>query len=291
MNRLSAMTAGAALLAIVSARGQTPPTFSANADLVWVNVAVRDGNSTVANLQSADFALTDRGVPQKVQVVSADSVPIDVTLVVDTSHSVVYSLPQFRADVQTIVDRLQPNEQIRLMTFDTDIRQLSRMLPPSRDLPIRDIQVGHTTSLNDALTIGLARARRKDRRHLVFVFTDGFDTSSVLGYAALPDLASRSESIVHIALVRPSGTEIPTREAIAALSAAAARTGGQLYTPPAKSEGIVNAFQRAIDDFRHSYVLYFTPEGVEGPGWHDLVVMVRKSGSYQVRAREGYFGR
>jgi hypothetical protein len=245
----------------------------------------------VTGLTSADFALTDRGVPQTVEVVASDAVPIDVTLVVDTSPSVISSLPQFRADVRTISEGLQPTEQIRLMAFDTEVRQLSRMLPPSPDLPIREIRVGETTSLADAMVLALARARRPDRRHLVFVFTDGFDTSSMLSYEALPDLASRTDSIVHIALVRPSGADVPSRGAIEALAAAAARTGGSLYPPVAKDEGIVTAFRRAIDDFRHSYVLYFMPQGVEGPGWHDLVVMVRKSGNYEVRAREGYFCR
>jgi VWFA-related protein len=273
-----------------AARPQTP-LFSLNSDLVWVYVSVRQGAGSAPGLTSQDFALTDRKVPQKVEIVASDAVPIDVTLVVDTSGSVINSLPQFRADVRTIVEGLQPNEQIRLITFDTDVRQLTRMMAPTPDMPIQDIRLGETTSLADALVIALARAHRPKRRHLVFVFTDGYDTSSILGYAALPDLASRTDSIVHIALVRPSGSDVPSREALAALGAAAARTGGSLYPPAPKEEGIVAAFQRAIDDFRHSYVLYFTPSGVEGSGWHDISVSVQKPGSYDVRARAGYFGR
>jgi hypothetical protein len=279
-----------AALAAVTAHAQSL-LFRATTDLVPVYVSVRHGASTVTDLQSSDFALTDNGIAQKVEVVASDAVPIDVTLVVDTSQSVTYSLPQFRTDVRTIVEQLQPNEQIRLIAFDTDVRQLWPMLPPSPDLPIREIQVGHTTSLADALVLALARARRPERRHLVFVFTDGYDTSSMLGYAALPDLASRTDSLVHIALVRPSGSDRPTPEALAALAAAAARTGGSLYPPAIKEEGIVAAFQRAMDDFRHSYVLYFTPSGVGGPGWHDITVRVQRAGDFDIRAREGYFGR
>jgi VWFA-related protein len=282
----------AAYLGMVSAASHAQaPIFSLNADLVWVYVSVREARSTIGGLQSSDFQLTDRGVPQKVEIAASDAVPIDVTLLVDTSGSVINSLPQFRADVRTIIEGLQPNEQIRLITFDTEVRQLTRMVPPSPDMPIQEIRLGDTTSLADALVIALARNHRPKRRHLVFVFTDGYDTSSVLGYAALPDIASRTDSIVHIALVRPSGSDLPSREALAALEAAAVRTGGSLYPPALKDEGIVTAFQRAIDDFRHSYVLFFTPSGVAGPGWHDISVRVEKSGSFQVRAREGYFGR
>ena len=116
-------------------------------------------------------------------------------------------------------------------------------------------------------------------------------TRRVLGYGALAELASHTDSLVHIALVRPSGFDVPSVGAIGALAAAAARTGGALYQPTQNEGGIVAAFQRAIDDFRHSYVLYFTPTGVPGPGWHDISVKVTKQGTFDVRAREGYFGK
>jgi hypothetical protein len=271
MRRIAAGTLIAALgCDVLFAQG---PLFRANTDIVPVYVSVRAGNDTIGALASSDFALTDRGVPQTVEVVSSDAVPIDVTLVVDTSFSVTNSLPLFRSEVQTIVGQLQPNEQVRLITFDTEVRQILTMQSPSERPPVQEIQRGNTTSLADALVLALARARRSNRRHLVFVFTDGYDTSSILGYAALPDLASRTDSIVHIALVKPSGSDMPSPAALAALSAAASRTGGSLYPPTQNVGGLVAAFQRAIDDFRHSYV------------------KVLKPGSFDVRAREGYFGR
>jgi len=287
---LVALTAGVAA-AISASPGAQGPVFRANSDAVPVYVSVRAGGDTVGALQSSDFALTDRGVSQTLGLVSSDSVPIDVTLVVDTSSSVINSLPLFRSEVQAIVGQLQTNEQIRLITFDAEVRQILAMQAPSERPPVQQIQLGDTTSLADALGFALARALRADRRHLVFVFTDGYDTSSILGYGALPELASHTDSIVHIALVRPSGTDLPSAGAIGALSSAAARTGGSLYQPTQNVGGIVAAFQRAIEDFRHSYVLYFTPTDVAAPGWHDISVKVTKPGNFDVRAREGYFGR
>jgi hypothetical protein len=43
-----------------------------------------------------------------------------------------------------------------------------------------------------------------------------------------------------------------------------------------------------MDDFRSSYVLYFTPRGVPERGAHTLQVMVRGAGNVTVRARSGY---
>ena len=291
MNRLLVGVTFVLVAATSAAPGAQHLLFRANTDLVPVYVSVRGGGGIVGTLQSADFTLTDRGVSQTVDVVSSDAVPIDVTLVVDTSRSVINSLPLFRSEVQAIVGQLQPNEQIRLITFDTEVRQILAMQAPSDRPPVQQIQLGDTTSLADALVFALARAHRPDRRHLVFVFTDGYDTSSILGYGSLPELASHTNSIVHIALVKPSGSDLPSVGAVGALAAAAARTGGSLYPPTQNEGGIVAAFQRAIEDFRHSYVLFFTPTGVPGPGWHDISVKVTKEGNYDVRAREGYFGR
>jgi hypothetical protein len=125
MRRIAAGTLIAALgCDVLFAQG---PLFRANTDIVPVYVSVRAGNDTIGALASSDFALTDRGVPQTVEVVSSDAVPIDVTLVVDTSFSVTNSLPLFRSEVQTIVGQLQPNEQVRLITFDTEVLQILTM--------------------------------------------------------------------------------------------------------------------------------------------------------------------
>jgi len=284
-----------AIVLLVAGSGVTieaqNPTFRSNTDLVPVYVSVHAGRSVAGTLAAQDFELTDRGVPQTVSAANYEALPIDVTLVVDTSASVITSLERFRADVRTIVTSLRTDEQIRLITFDTDIRQLLAMQAPSPRPPVREIRLGDRTSLVDAITLAMARARRPDRRHLVFVFTDGYDTSSVLDYGGLPDLAGRIDGLLHIMLVAPTDALDPiARQKLSLLGAAAARTGGAIYPATAGDRNIVLAFNEAIEAFRHSYVIYFTPNGVEKPGWHDITVRVKRQGGYTVRAREGYFG-
>jgi len=45
-----------------------------------------------------------------------------------------------------------------------------------------------------------------------------------------------------------------------------------------------------VQDFRSSYVLFFTPRGVERAGPHTLEVRVKRPG-VEVRARRGYIWR
>lgn len=165
------------------------------------------------------------------------------------------------------------------------------MQPVSKRVPVDAIRSGGMTSLLDAMGMALARAPRPDRRHLVFVFTDGVDNASLLGYSAIPALAGRTDAVLHIVLVKVTGVpgEYPS-PASRALEAAAARTGGALYPPNEAPADVVAAFKLAVEAFRHGYVLYYTPKGVARPGWHDINVRVTKPGTYDVQARQGYEG-
>ena len=73
-----------------------------------------------------------------------------------------------------------------------------------------------------------------------------------------------------------------------ALKEAAAATGGELRREKLDLP-VARLFKSVIDDFKASYVLRYTPEGVNPGGWHELTVGV-KGRRYDVRARRGYFG-
>jgi VWFA-related protein len=283
---LVACGAGAALVAQdVPQR----PTFRAVTDLVPVQVSVRSARSYVSGLTVKDFELTDNGVPQQIDSVSTDAQATDVTLVVDTSGSVVRSIGRFRSDVKKVADQLRSGEQLRLITFDNDVRESFPMQDPKL-ARVDDIITGDLTSLCDAMVFGLARARRPNRHHLVFVFTDGYDNDSVAGYGALPDLAGRSDAVLYVVLVKVTGIEEPPSAALDALADAAARTGGEFYPPSDNPIDVATAFKTALESFRHTYTLYFVPKGVSAPGWHTLNVKVTKAGQFNVNARQGYFG-
>ncbi|MCC7008345.1 MAG: VWA domain-containing protein [Acidobacteria bacterium] len=264
--------------------------FQSRVDLVPVYVSVRASGDIVRGLSAKDFGLLDNGVPQQIDDLSSERVPIDVTLLVDTSSSVVQSLEVFKSDIVRISKLLQPEEQVRLITFDSRVRQIAPMQPADARVPLEAIRLGDDTSLNDGLLFALARARRHDRRHLVFVFTDGRDTSSVLDSGALLSIASRADALLHVALVGSNDAPDPGVGAhLALLAEAAERTGGALSPPAPRERDLVPAFQRAIESFRGSYVLYFSPAGVPKDGWHTLRVTVQRPGTFEIRARQGYF--
>jgi hypothetical protein len=69
-----------------------------------------------------------------------------------------------------------------------------------------------------------------------------------------------------------------------------ADTGGIVIPILSPTEDLTATFRRALDEFRSSYVLYFTPKGVERGGYHELTVTVPQNKAYTVRTRRGYWG-
>lgn len=84
----------------------------------------------------------------------------------------------------------------------------------------------------------------------------------------------------------PPGVIAAWRETYDALRDVAARTGGQVHWLWQDAD----VFERILDEFRSSYLLRYTPEGVERTGWHELEVKIARPGSFDVRARRGYEG-
>src|SRR5207249_8999904 len=64
------------------------PAFSTRIESVRVDVLVTDGGKPVVGLQAADFDIADNGVPQQVDLVSFEQIPLNVVLALDMSDGV-----------------------------------------------------------------------------------------------------------------------------------------------------------------------------------------------------------
>jgi hypothetical protein len=52
----------------------------------------------------------------------------------------------------------------------------------------------------------------------------------------------------------------------------------------------VKTFAQILDEFRRSYVLRYSPEGVKAGGWHQVRVEVPSQPGLTIKSRSGYFG-
>ena len=87
--------------------------------------------------------------------------------------------------------------------------------------------------------------------------------------------------------------DIPLAEAVGRLRGEwAERTGGTFQTQSFffRSSALFRSFKAIFDDFRQSYMLRYSPTGVDEKGWHAIAVEVPGVKGATVRARQGYFG-
>ena len=258
--------------------------FRGRTDVVSVQVSVRDGNRPVRGFQAGDFQLFDNGVLQDITSTTAEALPVDVTLVLDTSGSLRGpALEQLKADIQKISDVLQKSDRIRLITFAATAVDTFGLQPGGSRLPLDRISAGGATSFYSALAAALMLVPDPDRPQLVFGFSDGLDNTSFLDASRLAEIAEYSSASMYVALVPASG-KVPHLDV---LQTAVRRTGGALYQ---QASALPATFRKVLDEFRTSYVLRYTPRGVPREGWHDIIVKSTRRRRYDVRARKGYEG-
>lgn len=307
MMRLMLGAAAAVLLA-------QQATFRSGVDAVTVDVSVRKGTRVVTGLGIADFEVLDNGVPQQVTDVSYGKLPIDVTLALDTSFSVSGPLlERLRAAVRQLMRDMGPDDRLRLIDFNMRVsRPIDFTSDPAKiDAAIRAVSAGGGSSIRDALSVALVSASEPERRQLIVLFSDGADSTSITTPEALIDLARRTNASVASVMPDAANTGAQARQGIELMKTLAKETGGTFIpmtaTQTTMSRGPVVAgvprvsavtttrpadltetFRRVVEEFRSSYVLHFTPRGVEAGGFHTLDVRVKGKGSLTIRARRGY---
>lgn len=294
--------AAAAILALYPAQ-----TFRSGAEAVRVDVLVTDGNRPVAGLTAADFELRDSGVPQRIDSLALEDVPLSIMLALDTSESVAGApLLHLKTAAAAVIDLLGREDRAALLTFSHEVKLRSPWTEPAGLLaPIALTEASGATSLHDAAYAALTLKDERSGRSLVLVFSDGDDTSSWLPGAAVIDLARRSDSVVYAVGLRSgtglipgylvdvsSGLQAPpprvTATALADrfLAALAVETGGR-HVDAENSRELRDTFVRIVSEFRSRYLLMYTPRGVDSGGWHPIEVKLKgKRG--KITARRGY---
>jgi VWFA-related protein len=278
---------------------QPSPVFRAGADVVTVDAAVQRDRRPVTGLKPADFELLDNGVPQEISDVAYERLPIDVTLVLDVSASVTGSvLDELGRALRQVRADLLPSDRLRLLIFNMRVRRLVDFSQPatSIDEALASVRGAGSSAVFDSLAVALSTFDAPGRRRLVVLFTDGQDSSSITDAETLLDVARRTTPTVAVILGTPNAERpaslLLTSSSVSTLSVGALsdrialETGG-MVAPLKPGENLTSKFRRMLQEFRSSYVLYFTPRGVERSGAHTLEVRVKRPG-VDVRARRGY---
>jgi VWFA-related protein len=271
-----------------------------------VDLLVQDGNRPVAGLTAADFELRDSGVVQKIESVMIGDVAVSMLLVLDTSTSVEGpALARLKEASQAAFDALGPEDRAALLSFSSPVTLQAPWGPPSAFIRegVSALQAGGATSLYDAAFAALTyRDTVTGNRNLIVLFSDGADTASWLPPHAALDKARRTDVVLYTVVVGHSGRDVtlqyrsgvqlravpdrPVYESTPFIEELAELTGGSMFVRQDTDE-LRETFTAIVKEFRSRYLLTYTPQGVDRPGWHPIEVKL-KNRKGRVQARRGY---
>ena len=217
MKRLTYLVAVVAMC-LVSASAQAPqapprdsqePRIRVEVNLVSVLVNVLDANGRpIADLPKEAFEVYEEGVKQAIEVFEPETtLPLDLTLLVDTSLSTLRELPfQREAAAHFIRQVVRPGDRLAVYEFTDDVTQLTAFSADVAALQaaVRSIQAGTGTALYDAvyLAANALEKRPGGRRRVIVLVTDGGESTSRLTFEDARRAAINSEALLYTLLVR-----------------------------------------------------------------------------------------
>ena len=275
------------------------PAFRAGIDIVSLNVTVTDGiNHYVTDLEQSDFQIFEDGIQQEIGFFSRRQQPIALSLLLDSSASMENNLATLQTAAGNFVRRLRPNDIAQVIDFDSRVDVSQTFTGNQTDLltAIDRIAVGGSTSLHNAVYIALKELRKvravteQDiRRQALVVFSDGEDTSSLVGFEEVLDLAKRSEtSIYAIALRGPDVQQKGFKEAEYVMRTLALETGGRSFFP-AKIDDLSGVYSQIADELASQYTIGYTSKNPRRDGaWRRIDARVTRQNA-TARTKRGYY--
>jgi Ca-activated chloride channel homolog len=277
------------------------PAFRAGVELVSLNVTVSEGSHYVTDLTQDDFSVFEDGVKQDVTFFNSTHLPIALALLLDTSASMDTKLPTAQEAAIGFAKRLRTQDLAEVIDFDSRVVVLQTFTNSAAELEqaIRRTSAGGSTSLYNAVYIALkdlkkVMARNIDeiRRQAIVVLSDGEDTSSLLPFEEVLDLAKRSETAIYTIGLREndstsSGSKL-FREAEFVLRQFSQETGGRAFFPNQVSD-LAGVYGQISDELSSQYTVGYTSKNGRRDGaWRRVVVRVNRPNT-AARTKQGYF--
>lgn len=286
------------------------------ADAVLVELPIITADRDAATPAAAEISIREGRARRSVEaVLSASEAALTVGLLFDSSTSMQPNKLDVQEAAITFLDTILGHaDRAFLISFDSTARLLQ---PPTTDRDvlrrqIMSIQAGGSTSLHDAMILGLLQFEGVKGRRALVVFSDGADVSSRYGAKDVEELARRSNIPVYVITARPTlaparpnpvaGVRTPGTPGAVVQTVGAAQiwasavrdlrrvcesTGGRLHMLETLDE-LPKVYAEIAADLRAQLLAVIrTDPGKHENDWRSIDVDV--AGRRGVRAPEGYY--
>lgn len=291
------------LLLAALAAGQASrqvPSFRAGIDVVSLNVTVTDPTGRyVTDLGQDDFVIFEDGVQQDVTFFTRTPLPIALALLLDTSASMEEKLATAQEAAIGFARRLRPEDLGTVIDFDSRVN-VTQPFTNDRgalEAAIRNASAGGSTSLHNAIYISLKELRKvraagteEIRRQTIAVLSDGEDTSSLVTFEEVLELAKRSDTAIYAIGLRgrESGGNRGFQEADFVLRQLSQETGGRAFFPTNVGD-LPKIYDQISEELASQYALGYTSKNPRRDGlWRRIVMRVNRP-DVTARTKQGYY--
>ena len=294
------IAAGLAATTVVATPTAQRAAYRASVDLVTLNVTVTAPRvGYLADLTQEDFVVLEDNAPQQVSYFAKGLVPLALTLLIDTSASMEHALGTAQDAAVGFIRELGADDVASIIDFDSRVQVAQDFTDDAKALEtaIRRTRAGGSTSLYNGLYIALKQLAKvppeqrseTPRRRAIIVLSDGADTSSLVSFSDVLDVAARSDTVVYaIGLGPPEHSSIETeRDGPFVLRRFAQQTGGRAYFPRQAHE-LAAIYGDIRQELASQYILAYTPMGPRDGRWRRIAVRVSRRNA-AVRTRQGYY--
>ena len=159
---------------------------------------------------------------------------------------------------------------------------------PALERAIRQTTVNGSTSLYNAIYVSLkglkterARSAEEIRRQAIVVLSDGDDTSSLVDYDEVLDLAKRSETAIYaIGLRQPDDRAVEVQGSGVRAAAALGGNRRPRVLPDARSDELPKIYEQISEELSSQYSLAYTSKNpLRNGAWRRIVVRVTQAGA------------
>ena len=278
------------------------PAFRAGVDLVSLNVTVIDGTQHyITSLTQQDFLVYEDGVKQELTFFNRANLPIALSILLDSSASMEDKLATAQDAAIGFAKRLRREDSAQVIDFDSRVQIIQGFTSSVPDLEnaIRRTNAGGSTSLYNAIYIALKELKKTRaassedvRRQAIVVLSDGEDTSSLVSFEEVLELAKRSETAIYAIGIRSREVGQMTKgfsEADFVLRQLSQETGGRVFFARQISE-LANIYGQIADELSSQYTIGYTSKNPKRDGaYRRLIVRVNQPNS-TARTKQGYYG-
>jgi Ca-activated chloride channel family protein len=305
-----AWTVGVLVVAIVAYRpasGDSPRSqaqrsrFRTGVDVVSLNVTVSDGSRRyVTDLGQNDFEIFEDGRKQELTFFQKTGVPLALVLLLDTSASMEGSLPVAQEAAIGFARELGPSDQASVIDFDGAAHVLQDFTNDRSAIEraIRHTVANGSTALYNAMYIALRELNKtptgprsaEPRRQAVVLLSDGDDTSSLITFDEVLDLAARNETTIYaigLGLRTPLVPRSPP-DAQFVLRRLAEQTGGRTFFPQ-MAKDLAAVYGEIKAELSSQYSLAYESTNTQRDGrFRNVAVRLTRTGAI-ARTRPGYY--